>query len=99
MSNIETVIRPIVEGQLRSFISDHPDALNQRWIGSIAKRIIRDLVCQQTQVRLIGAFLADHSKNVSSNGSHETYHCDANPALAIYGERGPTIIYAMEAEQ
>lgn len=69
---LEAVIRPIVEGQLRSFVRDHPEvvpAVNwynkegrnpvDSFVGSIAKRIINDLLCEETRVRLMQAMVAD----------------------------------------
>lgn len=70
MDPLEQVIRPIVEGQLRSFLNDHPDVANAKagsyrgkarvvrdWSGSIAKRIMQDLLCAETRVRLEAALL------------------------------------------
>lgn len=70
---LEAVIRPIVEGQVRSFIADHPNILTgvdwykprpgeqgraQTLTGSISKRILRDLLCSETRVRLEAAIRA-----------------------------------------
>jgi hypothetical protein len=35
---IEKLIRSIVRGQIKSFCSDHPEALEKKWIASIDKR-------------------------------------------------------------
>lgn len=64
---LERVLRPIVEGQLRSFCHDHPEiakAVNwykprpdkvQTFVNSVAKRILMDLLCADTRVRLVAA--------------------------------------------
>lgn len=63
---LERVIRPIVEGQLRSFANDHPCLLEkanwartkpalQTFVDSGAKRILRDLLCAETRMRLMAA--------------------------------------------
>lgn len=61
------IITAVVEGQIRSFIADHPEILTGvNWYkprsdkastltGSIAKRIISDLLCPQTRMRLEAA--------------------------------------------
>jgi len=70
MDALERVIRPIVEGQLLGFIKEHPGILRsvdwyrgrdqdrtRDFIGSISKRIIRDLVCPTVRARLAAALL------------------------------------------
>jgi hypothetical protein len=66
---LERIIRPIVEGQIRSFLNDHPHVVESvTWykpradkkttmVNSLAKRIVRDLLCPETRVRLISAVL------------------------------------------
>lgn len=61
------VIRPIVEGQIRSFIHSHPNITtgvdwrysqatpSEALVASIAKRISRELLSDQTRVRLSAA--------------------------------------------
>lgn len=58
------VIRPIVEGQIRSFIHSHPGIVEgvdwrfsqstkeEALVASIAKRVNRDLLSEQTRLRL-----------------------------------------------
>ena len=58
------IIRPIVEGQIRSFLNDHPviaEAVDWRFsqsnkkealVGSIGKRINRDLLSDHTRQRI-----------------------------------------------
>ena len=69
MSELERIIRPIVEGQIRGFLKEHPkvvDAVNwyrkrddkaQTFINSLSKRIVRDLTCSRTTARLAAALL------------------------------------------
>jgi len=67
---LEAVLRPIVEGQVRSFFNDHPEIARapagsyrgqpravRDWHGSIVKRIMQDLLCAETRVRLEAALL------------------------------------------
>ena len=61
------IIRPIVEGQIRSFIHSHPgivagvdwrfsqDTKEEALVASIAKRVNRDLLSEQTRLRLLCA--------------------------------------------
>lgn len=65
----ERAVRAIVEGQLRSFVHDHPSILQgvdwyapsddraATFVGSVSKRILRDLLCPDTRVRLVEALL------------------------------------------
>jgi hypothetical protein len=67
MDPLEKVLRPIVEGQVRSFANDHPEVVaavdwykprvdkKTTFVNSLSKRIIRDLLCAETRVRLIDA--------------------------------------------
>lgn len=70
MDSLEKIIRPIVEGQIRGFMQEHPSILQAvDWykidgrdpaaifIGSLSKRIIRDLTCGSTTARLAKVFL------------------------------------------
>lgn len=69
---LERIIRPVVEGQLRSFVTDHPEVLAAvRWyrprgrtvdptttfVNSISKRITRDLISDANRARLRNALL------------------------------------------
>lgn len=67
---LEGVIKPIVEGQIRSYLNDHPEiaeaysgkrrpGLTKREaiVNSMAKRISNDLLCAETRVRLVTALL------------------------------------------
>lgn len=66
---LEKIIRPIVEGQIRGFLKEHPAVLaNVDWYkkrtdkattftNSLAKRITRDLLCDGTRQRIEDAFL------------------------------------------
>lgn len=66
---LERVIRPIVEGQIRSFTYDHPEVVEAvtwfkpredkrtTFVNSVAKRIIRDLLCPTTRAQLAAALV------------------------------------------
>jgi len=54
-NDLAHIIRPIVSGQLRSFLADHPGALQKRWIASIEKRITNDLLSRGSILRLEAA--------------------------------------------
>ena len=69
MTPLEKIIRPIVEGQIRGFIKEHPSILKGvDWYkprtdpavtltNSLAKRIVLDLTCGNTAARLAAALL------------------------------------------
>lgn len=69
------VLTPVVEGQIRSYLSDHPemiDAFAGKWrpkkegiVRSISKRILTDLLCPQTRLRLVAAILASKSERAA----------------------------------
>lgn len=79
MTELEKIIRPIVEGQLRGFVKEHAEILRgvtwykngatpaQTFIGSLSKRIVRDLTCRNTAARLAAAFLALSPEEPSSD--------------------------------
>jgi hypothetical protein len=67
------IIRPIVEGQIRSFIHSHPNIVEgvdwrfsqatkeEALVASIAKRVNRDLLSEQTRLRLAAVVGTAHS--------------------------------------
>ena len=70
MGKLERIVRPIVEGQIRGFLKEHPEIIESvTWFkprahdkattftNSLAKRIVRDLVCDATRARLENVFL------------------------------------------
>lgn len=69
MDKLERVIRPIVEGQIRGFLKEHPQIVEAvdwykprddkatTFVNSLSKRIVRDLVCQVSKARLAAALL------------------------------------------
>lgn len=80
MDPLEKIIRPIVEGQIRGFLKEHPEVLERvNWFkprmhdpattftNSLAKRIIRDLVCEVTRARLEAVFL-EHEPEKTNGG-------------------------------
>lgn len=66
---LERVIRPIVEGQIRGFAKEHPECVEAvNWfkprrdkqitfVNSLAKRIVRDLLCPISRARIEAALL------------------------------------------
>lgn len=87
---LEKIIRPIVEGQIRGFLKEHPvvvDAVD--WykprrdkattlVNSLSKRIVRDLTCGMTTARLETALL-DAATDTPSDSLVEDATA-ANPA-------------------
>lgn len=67
MTELEKIIRPIVEGQIRGFIKEHPSVLDgvdwykprdekaTTFVNSLSKRIVRDLTCGTSAARLAKA--------------------------------------------
>lgn len=67
---LEKIIRPIVEGQIRGFLQEHPSIVEAvDWykngaekynslVGSLSKRILCDLLCGQSTSRIRDAVLA-----------------------------------------
>ena len=66
----DALVRRVVEGQVKSFINDHPEVITTgvaTWktppgktrqaqlMDSIAKRVILDLTCEQTKAKLAEA--------------------------------------------
>lgn len=61
---LEKIIRPIVEGQIRGFLKEHPAVLNSvdwfkkrtdkatTFTNSLSKRITLDLICDETRGRI-----------------------------------------------
>lgn len=80
MTPLERIIRPIVEGQIRGFLKEHPaivDAVDwynvpgrdkaASFIGSLSKRIVRDLTCGSSSARLAAVLLAWNPEAPSSS--------------------------------
>lgn len=69
MDELEKIIRPIVEGQIRGFLQEHPvivDAVDWykprkdksiTFTNSLSKRIVRDLTCPINRARLAKALV------------------------------------------
>ncbi len=82
MTPLERIIRPIVEGQIRGFLLEHPvivDAVDWykprtdktvTFVNSLAKRIVRDLTCATVSARLAEALgiLAEPSPGSGCGG-------------------------------
>lgn len=87
---LEKIIRPIVEGQIRGFLKEHPgivDAVDwykprkdkaTTFVNSLAKRIVRDLTCGITTARLETALL--ELATDASSDSTVAFCSAANPA-------------------
>jgi hypothetical protein len=98
MDAIEKIIRPIVEGQIRGFLKEHPviveavdwykprDDKAVTLTNSISKRIVRDLTCPTTRARLAVAFLAC----ASEAPHHSTMASDCGEA----GQHGTASVLA-----
>lgn len=66
---LERIIRPIVEGQIRGFLAEHPSVAeavdwykprkskSDTFTNSLSKRIVRDLVCANSKARIKAAVL------------------------------------------
>jgi hypothetical protein len=66
---LEKVIRPIVEGQIRGFLKEHPSIVEAvdwykprqdksvTFTNSLSKRIVRDLLCPMVRARLAAALV------------------------------------------
>ena len=64
MDELEKIVRPIVEGQIRSFTYDHPEVLDAvnwykpradkriNFVNSVSKRVLRDLLSVETRARI-----------------------------------------------
>lgn len=98
---IERIVRPIVEGQIRGFLKEHPalvdavdwykprkDDKTKTFVDSLAKRIVRDLACRTTTARLKAALLAlgPDAHAASANG---TYSVCGGDAVALPGDGIP----------
>lgn len=86
MEPLERIIRPIVDGQIMSFLHDHPvvaEACDWAWKqskaetlkNSLGKRITGDLLCPQTRMRLVAAVL-ELSRGAAGE-SEEVERCNA----------------------
>lgn len=69
MTDLERIIRPIVEGQICGFLKEHPPIVEAvdwykpradkttTFVNSLSKRIVRDLTCATSRARLKAALL------------------------------------------
>ena len=81
MDELERIIRPIVEGQIKGFLKEHPKIVEAvdwykprddkavTFINSLAKRIVRDLCCEHTRERVAGALLELGAGKPSGSGT------------------------------
>jgi hypothetical protein len=100
---LEQVIRPIVEGQLRGFIKEHPEILagvtwykgakhdpSTTFVNSIAKRITRDLLCPSSRARMAAALLQGCSDKPSFSAVAPDPAAERAPIAIISDRRAPT---------
>lgn len=78
---LERVIRPIVEGQLRGFVKEHPSVLHGvTWykpradksvtlVNSIAKRVVRDLLAPKSRERIAAALIETYESAVEDSAA------------------------------
>jgi hypothetical protein len=81
MDDFERIVRPIVEGQIRGFLKEHPklvaavdwykprDDKAVTFVNSLAKRIVRDLCCPDTQDRVKAALLENLAGEQQGSGT------------------------------
>lgn len=83
MDEFERIIRPIVEGQIRGFLKEHPkivDAVDwykprkhdkaTTFVNSLAKRLVRDICCAHSRARIKAALLEALAENaVDASGT------------------------------
>ena len=88
--NLAKIVRPIVEGQIRSFLHDHPviaEAVDWRFsqsdkvealVASIGKRINRDLLSDHTRQRIeaVIASCRDDGKDVEAQTASEDHQLE-----------------------
>jgi hypothetical protein len=90
---LERVIRPIVEGQIRGFLKEHPSVVGavnwykpradkaRTFTNSLSKRIVRDLTCEKTAARLESVLL----ELVTDEPADAVVEVSAAPACASAG--------------
>lgn len=97
---VERIVRPIVEGQIRGFLKEHPqiaEAVNwykprpndkaQTFINSLSKRIVRDLTCGTTTARLAVALVEKQAATLQGS-LVERRTADEGASLGTWAERG-----------
>lgn len=96
MDDLEKIIRPIVEGQIRGFLKEHPSIIKavdwykprtdkeKTFVNSLSKRIVRDLLCANSKARIRAALL-ESSTGAQPTSTVEWLNC---------GERGPSGIWS-----
>src|SRR5258708_7301695 len=85
-AKLEKIIRPIVDGQIRAFLKEHPEIVKAvgwykprrdkttTFVNSLSKRIVRDLTCGNTTARLAAALLE------AATGTPPKIGCGSSPA-------------------
>lgn len=96
---LEKIIRPIVEGQIRGFLKEHPSIVAAvdwykprkhdkatTFVNSLSKRIVRDLTCGSSAARLAAALL-EFDPEAPSHSTVEL-RCGEHAPLGTGPERG-----------
>lgn len=95
---LEKIIRPIVEGQIRGFLKEHPkiiaavdwfkprDDKATTFVNSLSKRITRDLVCANSRAR-IGVALLESCAGTAPISAVEPRYCDERRLLGNISEQ------------
>lgn len=93
-SAFERIIRPIVEGQIRGFLMEHPKIVEAvdwykprkdksvTFLNSMSKRIVRDLVSANCHARIRAALL-ECSAGSAPNSTMASGHCGEAAASEI----------------
>ena len=97
---LERIIRPIVEGQIRGFLKEHPSIAEavdwytprrdkmQTLVNSLSKRIILDLLCAENRMRLMTALVAPCDCRAVQSVRGTVYCGGAGPAGTSSGRAG-----------
>jgi len=97
MDDYERIIRPIVEGQIRGFLKEHPGLVEAvdwykprtdkttTFVNSLAKRIVRDLCCPHSRQRVKAALIGTPSDGAGGSGT-------ATGADAVLGTIAETVV-------
>jgi hypothetical protein len=99
MDALERVIRPIVEGQIRGFLKEHPAIVEAvdwykprkdkalTFTNSLAKRIVLDLTCDLTRERIEAAMFEIWESGVAistaPDGVHVGRSSDVEPVSSV----------------
>lgn len=94
MDALERVVRPIVEGQIRGFLKEHPSIVNAvdwykcrpdkatTFVNSLGKRITLDLLCPLTRERIEGALFEIWESEVAPSTASDGHHAGTAAGMA-----------------